>query len=382
MDVLVVTTVHADAPRTGSEIVSAAFFRALAAGGHDVTVLGYHRPADPAPAVPGWVDAGARHIETAGAPAPVKAAWMAEALRRRLPYSAAKYRSRRYLALAREALATADVLVVDHAQMGWVVDELAPTVPVVFLAHNVEHHLYAAQRDTSGNPAGRWVHGREARLVRDLEHRLAADAHQVWALTADDAEELGASAPGRVRTFAVPGVDTGPLPDVERTRDVAVLGTWTWEPNAEGLRWLCDHVVPRLGGRTVHIGGAGAEWAAAVPGVTYHGRVPDAGAFLAAARVVAVPARAGSGVQVKTLDALGAGAWLVATPLALRGIDAGPDVARVADEPGSFAAAVEDLLGDERTAAPNPAALDWIRPRRARFEADVAAALADIQRSA
>ena len=78
------------------------------------------------------------------------------------------------------------------------------------------------------------------------------------------------------------------------------------------------------------------------PGIECPGFVEDAATFLGGGRVVAVPAVAGSGIQVKTLDAIAAGRPTVATTLALRGIDSPPATVRVADEPAEMAAAIGD----------------------------------------
>src|SRR5436309_39733 len=76
---------------------------------------------------------------------------------------------------------------------------------------------------------------------------------------------------------------------------IRLIGNWTWGPNATGLRWFADEVVPKLAdGLEVVVAGSGAEWLRERAGIRYAGRVDDADAFLAAARVVAVPARAGA----------------------------------------------------------------------------------------
>jgi hypothetical protein len=256
-------------------------------------------------------------------------------------------------------------------------DLLPPGVPVVLVAHNVEHRLYAEQRATSTSRPRRIVYAREERQMQALEQRLAAAADQVWVLTeADGAAFVPLARPGAVHRLGVPGqVPSAPV--TEKTTDVAIIGTWTWAANADGLRWFCEQVRPRLAPTcAVEVAGIGAEWCATVPGIRYLGRVPDASGFLAGARVVAIPSMAGSGVQVKTLDALAAGSWIVATPVAVRGIDGIGDAAVVTADPEAFAGALERLVADDRTLGPNQAALAWARPRTDRFRTDVAAALA------
>jgi glycosyltransferase involved in cell wall biosynthesis len=164
-----------------------------------------------------------------------------------------------------------------------------------------------------------------------------------------------------------------PGPAGEARYDVATLGSWTWTANGEGLRWFVEHVVPRLPeGVDVHVGGAGAEPIAGDAPVTLHGRVPDAMEFLQGARVVAAPSVAGSGVQVKTLDAIAAGRPVVATPVATRGLANLPPAVRVAETPEAFAAAVAEAL---RSPAGDADGHAWAQARTDAFVDQVRAAL-------
>jgi glycosyltransferase involved in cell wall biosynthesis len=164
------------------------------------------------------------------------------------------------------------------------------------------------------------------------------------------------------------------LPEVARDPvvDVALLGSWTWDANRAGLDWFLERVVPLLEGELkISIGGAGSEQLGRrATGLEGHGLVPDAARFLSRARVVAVPAVAGGGLQVKTLDAVASGAAVVATSLAVRGLSDLPGSVAVADDPAPFADALRRLAAD-----PGPAeheSVSWSRARRERFARDVA----------
>ncbi|MEA2482656.1 MAG: polysaccharide biosynthesis protein PslH [Thermoleophilaceae bacterium] len=366
------TTVIPVARRSGGEIAAMAFIEALQNAGHDVQVAGWLPPDAEEPDA-GWVHAaGHRHIETAEAPATAKAAWLARAFAQGLPYSVAKYAGRRYDRAAAAARDGADLVVVNSAQAPAAVPEDRPFVHIEF---NVEHDLYAAAAQRATRAPARRLLRREARLVERVERRLSDGARAVWCLTEADAarfSELGARA---APVFPVPGrtpahVDAGGVRD-----GVALIGNWTWEPNAVGLRWFAAQVVPLLDrSLSVEVAGAGSEHALAEQpetGLRLHGRVPDADRFLAGARVVAVPAMAGGGIQVKTLDAIAAGAWVVTTPMGVRGLDDLPPSVRVESEPERFAAAIAELERAPESASPSAEGIDWSRRRAERFTAMV-----------
>lgn len=376
MQILFLTTLHPGARRTGSEVASATFIEGLRGLGHEVAVLGYRRVATDPPLAPADTVVADRHIETRGAGFR-PGLWMAKALLSRRPYSAAKYVSGAYRrAVASELTERPPALiVVDHAQLGW----LAPggwPAPHVYLAHNVEHRLYAQL--AAGGGRRRWVHAREASLIRADEEALCRTARAVWTLTLDDELALSELVAGTtLHTFDLPPGDASDPPDL-CTRDAAVLGTWTWDANASGLRWLVDHVCPHLApGLVIDVGGAGGEAIVSeAEGARTCGRVPDAMAFLQSARVIAVPAVAGAGVQVKTLEAIASGRPVVATPTALRGISDEPATVRVESDPRRFAAALAEAVAAEPGAEVARAARDWVHQRRRRFETQLAEAVA------
>jgi hypothetical protein len=392
VNVAFLTTVLPGDRRGGGEVVSQAFVDVLREAGHRVSVVGYRRAGANPPLHEDDVVAGERTIETSAGRLGA-AAWLAAALLRREPYSFAKYRSSGYRSAAAGVLASRPALVVmDHAQTAAAAGE-TDAERLVYLAHNVEGDVYAELADGARGPS-RALLRREARHVRRLEEQLVRRADEVWTLTEADAQALGALGARRTRAFAVPATAAAPArPAPEPEADVALLGTWTWESNAAGLRWFRDEVLPALPpALTVRVAGAGAEAVmradaerAAGDGrvtggdgrVTTQGVVPDALAFLRAARVVAIPSVAGAGVQIKTLDAVASGRPVVATPTAVRGLDRLPPTVAVEGSPGAFAAALASASASGATAEAERVAAAWIEERRSRFGDAVKAAAAE-----
>jgi hypothetical protein len=369
--VLFLTTVWPGARRSGGELVSQAFIESIRGRGHRVVVIGYRRAGEMTHEHHHDLIAGERPIETqaAGARALV---WLARAALTGLPYSAAKYASRSYRRRVAQVLArSADVVVIDHAQSAWVLRAVPVTMPTIYLAHNVEHQLYREPTATLGRLRRR-IYNREARRVRIMEQGLLGRARQTWALSAEDAAALkrlgGAAA---IRRFAPPpGVARAASPP---QTDIVMLGKWSWAANAVGLDWFLEEVVPHMSSDLhVEIAGAGAKRTSGhPPGIRIRGVVESASDFLATGRVIAIPARAGAGVQIKTLDAIATGRPVVATSLAVRGLEQMPPTVEIEDDPVVFA----QRLGRAAAASPsqvNDEAVDaWVAERRSRFDAEV-----------
>jgi polysaccharide biosynthesis protein PslH len=138
------------------------------------------------------------------------------------------------------------------------------------------------------------------------------------------------------------------------TNQIVWVGSFIHPPNVDAVFCLVRDIFPAVRARvpdaSLDLVGSHATpevQSLAGDGVTVYGDVPDVLPYLDAAAVLAVPVRRGGGMRVKILEGLAAGKAIVATPLALEGLDLrdGEHV-RVAETDGEFVDAVVDLLTD------------------------------------
>ena len=385
MNILFLSTVYPAYERTGGDIASFRYVRGLRELGHDVDLLTYLRQGDPWPTADGDHIAGERLIETSKAGA-YAGLWMLRSLLAGVPYSAGKYRSSAYLACLRRLRAekSYELIVLDHcSRLAWVLPSLrlgpSDQTPLVCISHNVEYRLYENQQRTASSPWMKRIFGREARLVKQVEDDLALQASEIWTLTPDDqAYYAGLERGCPVRAFPTPPRDDEvPPATTPKHCDIGLIGNWEWGPNAEGLKWFADAVVPLLPPSVgIRVAGRGAAYLAGrYPNLAVMGYVPDANLFMAEARVIAVPSTAGGGVQIKTLDSIALGLPVVATPFALRGIASLPPTVRCAESAPAYAAALLDSIASGENPAHRQAALDWATALRAAFREELSAAV-------
>lgn len=335
-------------PDTGFEIANAAILDALRAAGHEVTAFGFLRPgelpADPAQAV--VIDAV--DIENAAVPAKRKLQWLAHALVHGLPIASAKLlmAGRGRFVEAIRAYTPFDALILNSVMLPGAFPELTALGPCILIEHNIEHVSAEQNAAHAGNPAMRWLFTREARLLEQVEHRLWKEARFVWTLAEEDRAALGPDY--QAKSAALPLV-SGAQPDaaaapteIAPAHDIGLIGTWTWAPNFIGLDWFLREVCPLLPADvTVAVAGRlPGEMTPVAAQVRLVGRVPDADAFLRSCRVLALSSRAGTGVQLKTVEAIQLGLPAVATSLSCRGFSAMPENFTLADSPADFAAAL------------------------------------------
>lgn len=340
-------------PDTGFEIANAAILGALRAEGHHVTVFAFARTDDQLKPDPDLVLLGRMMIENHAAGPLRKLGWLVASLLKGIPFASAKL----WLAGRGKVLDSIrergpfDRVILNSVMMPGAFPELTALGPVVLVAHNIEHVSAAQNASHAADGLMRWLYRREARLLRLLETSLAASSDYIWCLADEDRLTLSAMAGPEVlrKTAVLPLISTSqpvtaassPDENTSPAHDIGLIGTWTWEPNLIGLKWFLGEVAPLLP-RTLRIAVAGRAPAelAAPENVAFLGRVPDAAAFLASCAVVALASRAGTGVQLKTIEALQLGLPAVATPLSMRGLGQAPANVRLANEPAAFAAAL------------------------------------------
>ena len=383
---LVVSNVMPHLRRTGGEVCTHSFLDAIAALGHEIDFVAYRRLGDTSVLPRNFHSAAARHVESdlAGIQA---YAWLARAYISGSSYGATKYRSGPMLRTIRQLVARNhyDFSIIDHTQLGWLLDAMILPEPIILIAHNVESALYADLATETGRSGAikRAVLAREAKSLLKLERKLLRQCRQLWVLTPSDQDALASIAPqarAHIRQFDVPGPPppSGVAP-FEPDIDVGILGSWLWDANRSGLEWFMREIVPLLpSSYRVHVAGKGAE---TVPNpyqnVTYDGFVDNAIAFLRRSKVVVVPTVAGAGVQIKTIEGISAGVPMVSTPIGLRGISDIPDFVTMGETAADMAEAIR-----EKVCSTAPRSFDagahWDMSRRTRFKSAIAASLLEL----
>jgi glycosyltransferase involved in cell wall biosynthesis len=121
-----------------------------------------------------------------------------------------------------------------------------------------------------------------------------------------------------------------PFPDADRTRPdpipgrLVMVGLFAHQPNAEGLTWFHDHVLPKLklvdDNVELHaIGNSSQDLRDSLPNVNFRGFVDVLSYEYDKASLVIAPILSGGGTQIKVIDALAHGRPLVVSRFTHRG---------------------------------------------------------------
>ncbi len=210
----------------------------------------------------------------------------------------------------------------------------------------------------------RWALSRDLRKAERFERRALSRYDRVVAVSEPDAawlRELG-GAGAAARISVIPnGVDLESFTPTSVPKGPRVLfpGSFDTGPNVDGALWFCSEIWPRIKAAVPQatlqlVGRAPVEAVVRLqgaPDVTLDADVPSIEPYFAAARVIVVPLRIGTGTRLKALEAMASGRPVVGTTIGLEGLGVvDGSQALVRDDSAAIADAVIKTLNDDALA--------------------------------
>ena len=252
-----------------------------------------------------------------------------------------------------------------------------PRAAVCLTEHDISFvSLYRQAALETDRSTRRLLHLRYLQMFRyELEVLRRFDV--VFTVSDKDAAILGSylrndvrlSPAGRIGVHVAPFAGLIRKPDRDR---LLFIGYFQHRPNVDAMLWFAREVLPLVHARNpavrLDVVGAAAppdvQALAQDPRIRVHGFVPDLGSHYESAALSISPVRMGSGVRVKLLEAFAAGVPVVCTRVAAEGLDVRDgDQLALADEPQEFADRVLALLDA-------PAEAEGMAERARRFVLD------------
>lgn len=257
-----------------------------------------------------------------------------------LPRSMAVVESKQVRAAIVRELATGAVgaVIVDHLNGYAMVRGLPLSVPIVYVAHNVESEvLRQAAAQLPAWSLRRLVARLDFARMRRIEAELLARAARVVLIGAADA------ALPVMRNLGEKVVLWPELPQVKTPqwshpggKRLLFVGSAKYFPNRDAIEWLVDQLLPALlaNDPAIALDIVGTAWEELRPGtapagVRFHGFVSDQllDQLHREAAMFICPVVLGAGIKIKMLEASSYGLPSAATPASLAGIDFLTDIA-------------------------------------------------------
>jgi GT2 family glycosyltransferase len=228
----------------------------------------------------------------------------------------------------------------------------APNARVIF--DTVDLHFLREQReaDLTGNPQGR----QNAKERQKLECELITEANETWVVSDAERELLGKICPISSIEVVSNIVDVPGTKTLFRDRhDFLFVGSFLHPPNIDGVLFFAHQIYPfvrkQLPAAKFYVIGdkAPPEIIALADGnIVVTGLVPDVELWFEKVKLSIAPLRFGAGVKGKINQSMGLGVPVVATTLAVEGMELkNRDDILIADEPEAFAQALVELYQSE-----------------------------------
>jgi len=237
-------------------------------------------------------------------------------------------------------------------------------VPIILETHDVQSHLL--QQAGHLNP---WTHradslGRLIRSEKSLLHKADVLVH----VSVEDSEFFGRQLPSKPQILTMPTIDEAFIstvnavhPSSARDIDLLFVGQSNG-PNGLALKWFFEQVWPLISDRRYNLKVVGQVEMLVrenLPQIyqsfrsCFVGLVADLVPYYCSSRCVIAPMVSGSGISIKTIEALALGKAFVGTSKAFRGMP----MAQIRqaglqsyDDPHSFADAIARTLCNDRQA--------------------------------
>ncbi|MFM2298665.1 MAG: hypothetical protein RIR98_273 [Bacteroidota bacterium] len=237
--------------------------------------------------------------------------------------------------------------------------------PAAYRAHNLEYQIWARLAAASPNPVKKWYLGLQANRLKKFEQRTWSAFQAIVPIVTTDeiaikkylnrtiAKSSNKQIPA-IQTYQ-PGIAIErPFAFIHQPLSLFHIGSMEWQANEQGVLWFLQKVWPLLLVKypqaQFHLAGKGLSKSDPrffQTGVVNHGEVPDAEDFMHQHGIMVVPIQAGSGIRIKTLEAMALGVPVVSASVGAQGLSvtSGTEMF-IADQPQQFADAIATLLAN------------------------------------
>lgn len=279
----------------------------------------------------------------------------------KLPYNIQRFVSPEFSALLQSVITKEkpDVIQLEGSYQAIFIPAIREVshAPVILRSHNVEWRIWKRLAENQKHPLKRFYFKHLAKKIRRFETETLPLFDAVIAITQEDERWYRDQGFGKLLTTINAGANLLMCPQDNKTpffNRIGFIGSLEWEPNVEGIQWFTEHVWPNVMGEfpgaELHIAGKNPpDWMGSwqVPGMNFHGMVPDAYKFMESVHIFVVPLLSGSGMRLKVVEAMGMKKCVVSTSIGAEGImvENGKDII-LEDDPGKMADLLIELLRD------------------------------------
>jgi polysaccharide biosynthesis protein PslH len=208
--------------------------------------------------------------------------------------------------------------------------QTSPGSKIVLRSHNVENEIWFQKSNNAKNFLSALYLKHLAKKLKQYEDITLKKVDAVAAISENDAhyfKKINAKILVETIQTAMEEGNENHTPLLADT--FFFIGSFDWQPNADGINWLLKEVWPNVVNKFPHLKFriAGRKMPQSlmkqtIPGVDFLGEIEDASDFIKSNGIMLVPLFSGSGIRIKILEAMAKGKAVISTSLGAEGIGA------------------------------------------------------------
>lgn len=221
--------------------------------------------------------------------------------------------------------------------------------------HNIEYKIWHTLADSLSIGPKRWYTRLLAKRLEQYEKAIHGHFDVVVSITEDDRLVTVNEMSYKGKTAYIPaGVSISGISAEVDYKSVYHIGSMEWLPNQEAMKWFKESVWPLVVQKDqaiqFYMGGKNMpETFRSYEQGHFHvmGEITNLDEFVSDKSILAVPLKSGSGIRIKTLEAMVAGKAVVSTSIGAGGLEIKSGKhCLIADTPEAFAEALVLLCRD------------------------------------
>lgn len=234
---------------------------------------------------------------------------------------------------------------------------LPTNTPKILRQHNIEYKIWKTLHNTLSSGIKKWYTGLLAERLQQYEKTITHLFDAVVSITETDRQDtveaigykgLSANIPAGIQASEV-------LNSAIDYKSLYHIGSMEWMPNQEAMKWFHDEIWPLIEKQDKEIqfymgGKQMPETFKHFESGRFHvlGEVSNLDTFIADKSILAVPLKSGSGIRIKTIEAMMAGKVVVTTTQGAQGLELiNEDNCMIADSADKFAEAILELASNQ-----------------------------------
>ncbi len=265
--------------------------------------------------------------------------WRFAWLDRNLPLEPAEYARRLHDYCRSNAV---DVCIIERLHLAYLRDALPPGTRAFIDTHDLVWVREAAMREHGLRDEQTVTRAEELDILRRFDRAIL--------IQREDYADIGAAMGQQNCILAPHPVESSRKPFRPQVKSIGFVASG-WIANVDAMKWFIEDIWPRVfrPGLSLDIHGhiCSLLKGVSVPGMALKGYGAELDAVYGAIDIAINPVRAGAGLKIKSVEALGNGLPLVTTTEGARGLPEFDDkTLLVADDPASFAGHLIRLVDD------------------------------------